>query len=212
MLTQETIDDLIKLSKIGELISSKAFAGKAGLAPAAFAGAAMMRLLTSPLSFMGEAAGIFVMGRVLRQGWFLKSMLKPNYRAGIFDLTGGRKAYQKGLAVGADLDTQNPVVMELRERVYQQARLILSTGASDLFEEGERLTEEAIGDVTQSMQPVPIDQTSPVVPPALPAPAPDQPPAAVTPGQMTAAVAPDQMTAANVERQRVMNQLAGLPA
>jgi hypothetical protein len=212
MIGQKTINDLIDLSKIGELISSKAFAGKAGLAPAAFAGAAMMRLLTSPLSFMGEAAGVFVMGRVLRQGWFLESMLKPNYRAGIFDLTGGRKAYRKGLVAGAKLDTQNPVVMELRERVYQQARLILSTGASDLFEEGERLTEEAIGDVTQSMQPAPIDQTPPVVPPALPAPAPDQPPAAVTPGQMTAAVAPDQMTAADVERQRVMNQLAGLPA
>ena len=219
MIGQKTIDDLIKLSKTGELISSKAFAGKAGLAPAAFAGAAMMRFLTEPLSFLGQAAGIFAMGRVLRQKWFLESMLKPNYRAGIFDLTGGRKAYRKGLAAGAKLDTNNPALMELKERVNQQVRLILSTGASDLFEEGERLTEEAIGDVTQSMQAAPTDQAAPVAPaPVAPAPvAPGQPPAPVAPapvapGQPPVPVAPGQMTASNVERQRVQNQLAGLPA
>jgi hypothetical protein len=102
--------------------------------------------------------------------------------------------------------------MELKERVYQEIRLILSTGASDLFEEGERLTEEAIGDVTQSMQAAPTNQVAPAPAPVAPgqppvpvAPAPSQPPVPV-------ASAPGQMTAADVERQRVQNQLAGLPA
>jgi hypothetical protein len=57
-----------------------------------------------------------------------------------------------------------------------------------------------------------VEEAKQQVQEAVPQLTPGQPLTAVTPGQPPAAVAPGQMTAADVERQRVMNQLVGLPA
>jgi|TARA_R110000765_G_scaffold352141_1_gene442047 hypothetical protein len=129
---QRVVNDLMKASKVGERISDAALKGKQGLASAAFAAGAGMRLITNPLAFAGEAVGIFAMGRIMRQKWFLNSLLKPRYSAGLFGLSGGRRLLQKGRRVGADLQDVSPLGLELRERVAQEGRMV----AASLLEQG----------------------------------------------------------------------------
>ena len=129
---QVIVNDLIKASKIGERISDQALKGKQGLASAAFAAGAGMRLITNPLAFMGEAVGIFAMGRVMRQKWFLNSLLKPRYDAGLLGLgivgpKGGRRLLQEARRAGADLEGVSPLGLELRERVAQEARAVAAS-------------------------------------------------------------------------------------
>ena len=126
---QLVVNDLFKASKIGERISDQALKGKQGLASAAFAAGAGMRLITNPLAFIGEAASIFAIGRVMRQKWFLNSLLQPRYSAGlgIMSNTGGRRLLQQGRRAGANLDNVSPLGLELRERVAQEARAVVSS-------------------------------------------------------------------------------------
>ena len=91
ILGQDTIDNLLKLSRIGEGISNKALKSQAALAPAAFAAGAFVRFLTNPLAFAGEAASIYTVGRIMRQKWFLNSLLKPNLRAGFWGVHSQRE-------------------------------------------------------------------------------------------------------------------------
>ena len=149
ILGQDTIDDLLKLSKIGEGISNKALKSQAALAPAAFAAGAFMRFLTNPVAFAGEAVSIYTMGRVMRQKWFLNSLLKPNLRAGFWGVTrkgkmpvltrGGRKMYQRAVEQGVDINLppfmglkQGAAVIEIKERVAQEARMIAAAMARDV--------------------------------------------------------------------------------
>jgi len=135
---QLVVNDLFKASKIGERISDQALKGKQGLASAAFAAGAGMRLITNPLAFVGEAAGIFAMGRVMRQKWFLNSLLQPRYSAGLLGTTGGRRLLQKGQRAGADLDGVSPLGLELRERVAQETRAIVASLEAQQADEDTR--------------------------------------------------------------------------
>lgn len=147
VLGQSTVDDLLKLSKLGEQISSKPLKGKGGLAAAAFAAAAGMRLLTAPASFLLEAGTIFGIGRIFRQKWFLKSMLSPRFEtpSGI-TAVGGRRLYQEAIEAGADIDTRNPVIMELVDRVQQELRLVSAALAGRGFETGSEIVREELVD------------------------------------------------------------------
>ena len=135
---QLVVNDLFKASKIGERISDQALKGKQGLASAAFAAGAGMRLITNPLAFVGEAAGIFAMGRVMRQKWFLNSLLQPRYSAGLLGTTGGRRLLQKGQRAGADLDGVSPLGLELRERVAQETRAVVASLEAQQADEDTR--------------------------------------------------------------------------
>jgi hypothetical protein len=141
---QVIVNDLIKASKIGERISDQALKGKQGLASAAFAAGAGMRLITDPLSFMGEAVGIFAMGRIMRQEWFLNSLLKPRYDAGLLGLgivgpKGGRRLLQEARRAGADLEGVSPLGLELRERVAQEARAVAASLQEQQIDSDTRL-------------------------------------------------------------------------
>jgi len=136
---QVIVNDLIKASKIGERISDQALKGKQGLASAAFAAGAGMRLITNPLAFMGEAVGIFAMGRVMRQKWFLNSLLKPRYAAGPFGFKGGRRLLQEARRAGADLEGVSPLGLELRERVAQEARAVAASLQEQQIDSDTRL-------------------------------------------------------------------------
>ena len=114
------------------------------MAPAAFAAGAGFRLVTEPLHFMGEALAIFTMGRVLRQKWLLNSLLKPRYQAGVMGLKGGRRLYQQGLRAGADVDQASPLMMEIRERVAQEARLMTLSQLQPSADTRETISEEII--------------------------------------------------------------------
>jgi|TARA_R110002020_G_scaffold104396_3_gene244332 hypothetical protein len=162
---QLVVNDLIKASKIGERISDQALKGKQGLASAAFAAGAGMRLLTNPLAFAGEAVGIFAMGRIMRQQWFLNSLLKPRYSAGIMGFRGGRRLLQAGRRAGADLEGVSPLGLELRERVAQELRLVaaaLGEGqvGSDTREDVSEFVRETITEPVRSA----IQQGVPALP------------------------------------------------
>ena len=70
------------------------------------------------------------MGRIMRQKWFLNSLLQPRYSAGLglnpFSV-GGRRLLQQGQRVGADLDNVSPLGLELRERIAQEARAMAAS-------------------------------------------------------------------------------------
>lgn len=154
---QPIVDDLFKASKIGERISDTALKGKQGLASAAFAAGAGMRLMTNPLSFIGEAVGIFTMGRIMRQKWFLNSLLQPRYSAGVGFGLGGRRLLQAGRRAGADLEGVSPLGLEVRERVAQEARLVAAAMGegqvgTDTREEVTETVRENIIDPLRNMR------------------------------------------------------------
>lgn len=160
VLGESTVNDLIKLSRLGEQISSQSLKGKGGLAAAAFAAAAGMRLLTAPASFLLEAGTIFGLGRIFRQEWFLKSMLSPRFEtpSGI-TAVGGRRLYQDAIEAGADIDTMNPVLMELMERSAQEFRLVNAALVGRGIETGgEIIEEEVVRPVIEEARPV-VEET-----------------------------------------------------
>jgi len=197
---KRVVQDLIEASKIGERISDQSLKGKQGLASAAFAAGALMRLWTAPLSFVGEAVGIFTMGRIMRQQWFLNSLLKPRYSAGWGMKpweVGGRRLLQKGRRAGADLQGVSPLGLEFRERVAQEARMV----AMSLQEQGigpER-REEISQDVRSVREGIrsTLNQVAPVAREMV---------------ETVRTAVPDQipMSASDVERERVRRQLLGL--
>jgi hypothetical protein len=142
ILGQDTVDGLVQVSKLGERISDSSLRSKTGLAPAAFAAGAGFKFFTEPIHLLGEALAIFTMGRVLRQKWMLNSLLKPRYQAGLMGFKGGRRLYQQGLRSGADVDRVSPLMMEIRERVAQEARLMTAAQLEPSADTRETISEE----------------------------------------------------------------------
>ena len=97
---------------------------------------------------MGEAATIFLAGRLMRSKPFLNFLLKPQY--------GGRKMYQKGIAAGADIGRANPLVLEMKQQINQQARLI---AAAMVARETDSEFREEVGTTIRET----IDQVGPTV-------------------------------------------------
>jgi hypothetical protein len=167
ILGQGVVDDLIKASKLGQRVSDSALGGKAALAPATFAAGAMANFIRAPLNLLGRASGIYFMGRLFRSKRYLNSLLKPNY--------GGRKMYQKGIAAGANLGEANPALMELRQLINQQARLIASAsmapdsdtreqvgqGITELTNQAQPVVQQATQAINQATQPAPPVQGPP---------------------------------------------------
>ena len=82
ILGAETVRELRSAVKMSEKYASDlSLKGKGGLASAAFAAGMGMRIITEPVSAMGEIAGIMFVGRMMRNRTFLKWMTKPTIRA-----------------------------------------------------------------------------------------------------------------------------------
>ena len=175
ILTQDVVDDLVKASKLGERISDSSLGGKAALAPATFAAGAMANFIRAPLNLLGRATGIYFVGRLFRSKRYLNSLLKPNY--------GGRKMYQKGIAAGANLGEANPALMELRQLINQQARLIASASMAPDSDTREQVGQ-GITELTNQAQPVVQQATQAIGQATQPAP-PVQGPPPTTPQQQS---------------------------
>ena len=99
------------------------------------------------------------MGRVMRQKWFLNSLLQPRYSAGLIRLKGGRRLLQQGQRAGVDLEGVSPLGLELRERVAQEARAVAAAlqaqqADSDTREAASAFVEENIAQpIRQIRQP-----------------------------------------------------------
>ena len=72
-------------------------------------------------------------------------MLKPNY--------GGKRLYEKGIAAGADLGKGNPALMELKDRLLQQARLIAATSFAPDSDTREQVSQ-GVEAVKSQAQPI----------------------------------------------------------
>ena len=153
ILGKDVVSDLIKASKLGERISDASLGGKAALAPATFAAGAMANFIRGPLQLLGKATGIYFIGRAFRSKTYLNFLLKPNY--------GGKRLYEKGIAAGADLGKGNPALMELKDRLYQQARLIAATSFAPDSDTREQVSQ-GVEAVKSQAQPV-VQQMQPVV-------------------------------------------------
>ena len=145
ILGKDVVGNLIKASKLGERISDISLGGKAALAPATFAAGAMANFIRGPLQLLGKATGIYFIGRAFRSKIYLDSLLKPNY--------GGKRLYEKGIAAGADLGKGNPALMELKDRLYQQARLIAATSLAPDSDTREQVSQ-GVEAVKNQVQPV----------------------------------------------------------
>lgn len=79
ILTRDTVQDLIKLTKLP--VGDQALKGKGGLASSAYAAVIGMRILAEPVSGLASVAGVYASGRILRSKMFLNMMTRPNIRA-----------------------------------------------------------------------------------------------------------------------------------
>ena len=152
ILGQETVTDLIKVSKMGERISDAILKGKTGLAPASFAAGAGMRLVMDPLAFIREAVGVLLLGRIFRQKWFLNMLLSPDIPATL---------YRRGLRAGINLEGPrilgvgprlNATFLGAREQINQSARLL---GAMQLKPTGDTREKviEGVQDIKEFIRP-----------------------------------------------------------
>jgi len=224
ILGQDTVDNLVQFSKLGERISDSSLRSKTGLAPAAFAAGAGFRFFTEPIRLLEEALAIFTMGRVLRQKWFLNSLLKPRYQAGVMGLKGGRRLYQQGLRAGADVDRVSPLMMEIRERVAQEARLMTlsqlkpsadtrETISEEIIQPGMEFLKETSKEIGPAVQGLPAQVRSGLGIPTAQA-APPQALAQVAQAQAQAQETPQQqsnLSASELYRNLELAKLAGVP-
>ena len=154
------------------------------------------------LATLGGAAMILGLSRTLRSKFIMNFLTNPRIRA---------YEAERALKAGIDVGPRNLVLDKIIENAYRDMRVILTQLGAYGVEQTEEAVSARLAPVMEQVAPV-VEEAKQQVQEVVPQLAPSQPLTAVTPGQPPAAIAPDQMTAANVERQRVMNQLAGLPA
>jgi len=198
---QETVNDLLKVARMAERVSDASLP-ETGLAPAGFMAAAMLRLLTAPMAFLGEAAGIMAIGRMMRSTPLLKFLTSPQLSS-----RETRQAIKAGLE---GLDTRNLTMLELTEMRNQVIRAILSLQTGEGITEGvvepvtevvEEVTEQiqpAIGAATGQIQPA-IDALTGQIQPAIGA-ATGQRPMAPQPSQTPVPPASDVLERIEMEK------------
>ena len=143
--SQKDVDGLLKVAKDAALVSNQAFKGKAGLAPAVFIAGAGMRLLASPVSFAGEVATIFTLGKVLRSRPVLNWFTKPQMRTGLL-----REGKGFGLDLGEDITSYG--TRRRRELTNQQIRKVPAIGISKSVQAvDDNIPEEVKQNVNQGV-------------------------------------------------------------
>ena len=205
IMGKDFVDDLQKLGATSRIISDSALKGKTGLAAAGYAAGFLSSVILSPVAALSGAASIYALARVLRSKPVMRYMTNPRLRA---------YEAERAVRVGAGLPPKQIAREKARENAFRAVRTIAAQFATYGVGQAEEAAADRLAPVIEQVRPVveeaaqQIQQVAPrqqVQPPVPAAPAPGQPP-------VPAAPAPGQMTAADVERQRVQNQLAGLPA
>jgi hypothetical protein len=143
--SQKDVDGLLKVAKDAALVSNQAFKGKAGLAPAVFIAGAGMRLLASPVSFAGEVATIFTLGKLLRSRPVLNWFTKPQMRTGLL-----REGKGFGLDLGEDITSYG--TRRRKEITNQQIRKVPAIGISGSVQAvDDNIPEEVKQNVNQGV-------------------------------------------------------------
>ena len=169
ILGQDTVDDLVKMTKIK--ISDKAIKGKGGIVSAAYAAGIGMRVLAEPISGLASVAGVYASGRILRNPRFLNLMTRPSiaakdYRRGVRALTEDllRQAESEGITLTRsqaraqaeqEMGRLSVIGLRLKEIAAAEARLFALTGASGTTTaENRRDMGQAISEVVEPVRPV----------------------------------------------------------
>jgi hypothetical protein len=202
IMGKDFVENMQKFGTSSQIISDSALKGKTGLAAAGYAAAFATSLYLNPLATLGGAALILGLSRTLRSKFIMNSLTNPRIRA---------YEAERALKAGIDVGKRNLVLEKIRENAYRDMRVILTQLGAYGAEQAEEAASARLAPVMEQVAPV-VEEAKQQVQEAVPQLTPGQPLTAVTPGQPPAAVTPGQMTAADVERQRVMNQLVGLPA
>ena len=222
ILTRDTVQDLIKLTKLP--VGDQALKGKGGLASSAYAAMIGMRILAEPVSGLASVAGVYTSGRILRSKMFLNMMTRPNIRAseykrGLRGLTDDilAKAKADGVTITRkqanneakkQLGDLSILRRRLTELVGAEMRIMASSKASGSLEADNR---RAMGNmVNQAIaQPI-VQQASQAVQQATQQPAPPvQGPPPVAPAPQPAPIAPDY-SHPNPLYQAEINKLLGV--
>ena len=221
ILGENKVKELRQVAKTSARISDLALKGKTGLAPAAFAAGFGLRLITAPVSALGEAAGILAMGRIMRMPTFLNWMTKPTIRAkeakeGIKVITNEilQNAKRDGISITRKAATQQAKKqlgltgakgettvgsLRLREMIAREVRAIALLEASQSLDAENR---EAISDVARTGADMATRAAGQVIPQLQqPAPAPQPAPEPPT---------TTQPPVRNVLRDIEMNKLFGV--
>jgi len=170
ILGKDTVEGMLKVADESVRYSNAAMKGKSGLAPAAFAAAFGLRLMTEPVSALTEAASVLAAGRVLRNRHFLNWMTKPTIRAADAErslrilteeilgkaqnagqsMTRGqaealaKKRLSIGTGPSADLNLK---AMKIRELIDREARAV----AAMTIGGGMRESVQATGDLARNI-------------------------------------------------------------
>jgi len=203
IMGKDFVDDLQKLGVTSRIISDSALKGKTGLAAAGYAAGFLTSVILSPVAALSGAASIYALARVLRSKRVMRYMTNPRLRA---------YEAERAVRVGAGLPPKQIAAERSRENAFRAVRTIVAQFATYGVGQAEEAAADRLAPVIEQVRPVVEEAAQQIAPAVGQSLQQIQQIAPVAPGQPPAPVAPGQMTASDVERQRVQNQLAGLPA
>ena len=205
IMGKDFVDDLQKLGATSQVISDSALKGKTGLAAAGYAAGFLTSVILSPVAALTGAASIYGLARVLRSKPVMRYLTSPRLRA---------YEAERAVRVGAGLPPKQIAAEKARENAFRAVRTIAAQFSTYGVGQAEEAAADRLAPVIEQVRPVVEEAAQQIAPAVGQSLQQIQQIAPVSPGQppVPAAPAPGQMTAADVERQRVQNQLAGLPA
>jgi hypothetical protein len=158
VLGKETVTDLRKVAKAGEVISDSVMRGKTGLAAAGYAAGFATALILEPISTLTGAAAILALSRALRTKPIMRYLSSPRLRA---------YEAKRAMQAGADLTgfgRRNLVAEQARESALRALRTILVDAGYYAAGQGANIAGEVVTSIREDVQQSP----APIQPPNIP--------------------------------------------
>jgi hypothetical protein len=192
VLGKETLNDLQKVAKAGEVISDSVTRGKTGLAAAGYSAGFATALILQPIATLTGAAGILALSRALRTKPIMRYLSSPRLRA---------YEAKRAMQAGADLSgfgRRNLAAEQARESALRSLRTILVDAGYYAAGQGSDVVSGAL--IQENTQ----QSSAPVQSPNIPV--------ANAPQALSAPQQQSNLSASEVYRNRELAKLAGVPA
>ena len=138
ILGKETVSDLKKMVKAGDVISDSVMKGKTGLAAAGYSAGFATALIMEPISTLTGAASILTLSRALRSKPIMKYLTNPRLRA---------YEAERAMKIGADIDPflrRNLAREKARESAMRSLRTILVDAGYYASDQAANVAEQEI--------------------------------------------------------------------
>ena len=158
VLGKETVTDLRKVAKAGEVISDSVMRGKTGLAAAGYAAGFATALILEPISTLTGATAILALSRALRTKPIMRYLSSPRLRA---------YEAKRAMQAGADLSgfgRRNLAAEQARESALRSLRTILVDAGYYATGQGANIAGEVVTSIREDVQQSP----APIQPPNIP--------------------------------------------